>query len=194
MLLRVHPWSLALLNRMLLQAGRSRAERRRRALDVQKSVSNLCVGCIDDQAVLLEMLRNEPDRWASYAHLERRFPLQGFFEDYAGALRDAPFAAADELNEQPAHGSHVPLRAPTAHPLAPLRRRVFGSLRVPLSVHFADASCAQARGRQRRRRAVGQSCGAQYALQRTRRCARLSCATKVGRRTKAWTVMARCSQ
>ena len=145
-LLRVHPWSLALLNRMLRQAGRSRAERRRRALDVQKSVSNLCVGCIDDQAVLLEMLRNEPDRWAYYAHLERRFPLQGFFEDYAGALRDAPFAAADELGEQPPHGSHVPLRAPTAHPLAPLRRRVFGSLRVPLSVHFAGCQLCSGKG------------------------------------------------
>ena len=191
-LLRVHPWSLALLNRMLRQAGRSRAERRRRALDVQKSVSNLCVGCIDDQAVLLEMLRNEPDRWASYAHLERRFPLQGFFEDYAGALRDAPFAAADELSEQPPHGSHVPLRA--RPPLVPLGAACLAACACRSPCTLRDASCAQARGRQRRRRAVGQSCGAQYALQRTRRCARLGCATKVGRRTKAWTVMARCSQ
>lgn len=145
-LLRVHPWSLALLNRMLRQAGRSRAERRRRALDVQRSVSNLCVGCIDDQAVLLEMLRNEPDRWAPYAHLERRFPLQGFFEDYAGALPDVPFVEDNERSKQPPASSHVPLRAPTAHPLAPLRRRVFGSWRVPLSVHFAGCQLCSGKG------------------------------------------------
>lgn len=49
MLMRVHNWTVALLSRMLVRGGRTKAQRRRHALEVQEHVANLCVGCIDDQ-------------------------------------------------------------------------------------------------------------------------------------------------
>ena len=108
MLLRVHPWSLALLGRLLAH-GR-KAVRHRHALEAQQVVKNLCVGCIDDQATLLVMMKQHPERWRAPTFLERRFMLQGYWEDYAGAM-------------------------PTSG--AALRRPVFGRERVPLSLHFA---------------------------------------------------------
>ena len=64
MLLRVHNWTLSLVSRMLSRGGRTKAQRRKHALAIQQNVANLCVGCIDDQAVLLEALQTEPSRWA----------------------------------------------------------------------------------------------------------------------------------
>ena len=82
MLLRVHNWTLSLLRRMLSRGGRTRGQRLRRALNLQTSVANLCTGCIDDQAVLLDLLRS--DRLGTgallrHALLERRFLLQALF-------------------------------------------------------------------------------------------------------------------
>lgn len=133
LLLRVHNWSLALLERVLQRGGRTRQQRRRRGVEIQSSVKNLCVGCIDDQAVLLEMLHKEGARWAAHTLLERRFALQGHWEDFADAIPDEPGGggAASSAVAAP------PLRQPRAPPLAPLRKRVFGSVRVPLAVHFA---------------------------------------------------------
>lgn len=74
MLLRVHPWSLALVER-ILHYGRKRA-RRRHALVLQSHLTNLPVGCLDDQAVLLHLLHDERERWAAHTYLERRFMLQ----------------------------------------------------------------------------------------------------------------------
>ena len=141
MLLRVHNWSLALVERMLLRGGKTPSIRRRRAKEIQASVANLCVGCIDDQAVLLELLRNEPSRWAAYTFLERRFALQGHWEDYEDALPDAA-----SLLLPAAEAVATPLRRVGAPPLPPLRKRVFASLRVPLAVHFAGCQLCSGKG------------------------------------------------
>ena len=52
--------------------GRSRRQsRRRKALEAQAAgVRNLCVGCLDDQAVLLLLLREGPERWRAATLLE----------------------------------------------------------------------------------------------------------------------------
>lgn len=131
LLLHVHNWSLALVERMLARGGRTRAARHRRALEIQQTVQNLCVGCIDDQAVLLDLLHREPDRWRSRTLLERRFLLQGFWEEYAERLAETPQAAPT------AKGDAAPLRLVGAAALPPLLQRVHGSTRTPLSVHFA---------------------------------------------------------
>ena len=130
LLLRVHRWSLALITRMLARGGRTRAARRAHALQVQEHVANLCVGCIDDQATLLELLQTEPHRWATHTVLERRYLLQGHWEDFADAM---PLAMPPHLDAPLA----TPLRRVGAAALPPLRRSVFGLSSVPLSVHFA---------------------------------------------------------
>ena len=61
LLLRVSGWALALLERML-RVGRKPA-RHRHALAAQRVVRNLCAGCLDDQAALLQLLHDEPARW-----------------------------------------------------------------------------------------------------------------------------------
>ena len=133
MAIRVHPWSLALLSRILTSGGRTPQARRRRAVEIQSVVANLCMGCIDDQAALLELLHREGQRWRVHTVLERRYFLQGFWEDFATHLPEAPHLGllARRLDET------LPLRQPGSPPLAPLRQRVHGGTRVPLSIHFA---------------------------------------------------------
>ena len=156
LLLRVHNWSLALLNRMIARGGRTRQARRRHAVEIQRYVKNLCVGCIDDQATLLELLHREPSVWRTHAVLERRFPLQGHWEDYAAAVPETAFAAAaahaklvagaasgggdrggDGGGGGDRGGGAPPLRQLSAPAIRPLTQRVHGSARVPLSIHFA---------------------------------------------------------
>lgn len=141
MALRVHPWSLALLSRLLAAGGSSRRARTRRALEIQAFVANLCIGCIDDQAVLLELLHREGHRWRRHTFLERRYLLQGYWEEYADQLPIEPYAADGVAPAISEAGSErllpLPLREAQALPLASLRQRVHGSTRVPLSVHFA---------------------------------------------------------
>ena len=107
MLLRVHPWSLALLGRLLAH-GR-KAVRHRHALEAQQVVKNLCVGCIDDQATLLVMMKQHPERWRAH-------------------LFGAPLHAAGVLGG---------LRRRDADLGRGAARPVFGRERVPLSLHFA---------------------------------------------------------
>ena len=87
--------------------------RHRHALQAQQVVKNLCNGCLDDQATLLLMLHEHPERWRAPTFLERRFMLQGYWEDFVSAMPAAP------------------------RPGATLLRPVFGRDRVPLSLHFA---------------------------------------------------------
>ena len=129
-LLRVHNWSNALLNRMLTRGGRTRAQRRRHALEVQAAVDNLCVGCIDDQAVLLELLHTEPARWARHVHLERRYLMQGHWEDFQRAM-------PDDMDGLPRHAPPTPLRRLGSPMLPSLRHKVWGLADVPLAVHFS---------------------------------------------------------
>ena len=133
MLLRVHNWTLSLVSRMLSRGGRTKAQRRKHALAIQQNVANLCVGCIDDQAVLLEALQTEPSRWAKHTSLERRYLLQAFWEDFEDALPEAVAAAATTTRTPVA----VPLRRLGAPPLPQLRHKVYGLATVPLAVHFA---------------------------------------------------------
>ncbi|KAL1524579.1 hypothetical protein AB1Y20_019469 [Prymnesium parvum] len=139
MLLRVHSWTLALLRRMLA-IGR-KAARRRHALDAQKVVKNLCVGCIDDQAALLMLLHHEPTRWRGATSLERRFMLQGYWEDFNGALplsvTSRPPAVSTTRHGDEATVVFTPLRLADVPMLPPLRRAVFGHLNVPFAIHFA---------------------------------------------------------
>ena len=154
MLLRVHSWSLALLRRML-EVGR-KAVRRRHALDAQKVVRNLCVGCIDDQAALLMLLHDAPARWKPHTLLERRFMLQGYWEDYEEALPLS--AAADAQGEAAARGggaptaAFVPLRLLGAPPLPPLRKSVFGRQHVPFTIHFAGCQLCSGKAEPERAR------------------------------------------
>lgn len=223
MLLRVHEWTAALVRRMLARGGRTRAQRRRHALEIQQHVQNLCNGCIDDQGarrvvsnprhrrrrgsdgsrrLMRRRVRprarrcacaagcpcpcvraagcsqrsraaraaapREPRpsrraanprpaaralrscvastewpargslRWqlARHALLERRYLMQGHWEDFHPAIplelsREAP-AAPHAASTTP-----TPLRRLDAPPLPPLRRKVFGLADVPLAVHFA---------------------------------------------------------
>lgn len=146
MLLRVHSWSLALLRRML-EVGRKTA-RRRHALDAQRVVKNLCIGCIDDQAVLLMLLHDQPTRWKGPTLLERRYMLQGYWEDYEEAL---PISATAQTADGP---GFVPLRLVGAPRLPPLKKAVFGREHVPFSIHFAGC----------------QLCSGKAAPERARRC------------------------
>ena len=118
-------------------------------------VRNLCVGCLDDQAVLLTLLHGQAERWRAATYFERRFAIQGYWEDYAGALpRGAlqatpadgaaiPLAAAGAAARQgaagaPAAAAGAVVAAERAGPPAPrLRRQVLGRWRVPFSIHFA---------------------------------------------------------
>lgn len=128
MLLRVHQWSLALVER-LLATGAPRV-RRRSALAAQAFVRNLCVGCLDDQAALLVLLREQPDRWRPHTLLERRFPLQSYWADVEGAL---PAQPPPERNASRPSGRRTPGWPSEARML----RAVHGSWRVPFAVHFA---------------------------------------------------------
>ena len=168
MAIRVHPWSLALLSRLLAAGGRGRRARARRALEIQEHVANLCVGCIDDQAVLLELLHRGDDgpRWRAHTVLERRYLLQGYWEEYVDQLPAQPqdprqenaasplVAGAESATGTGRPPAPLPLRQAHALPLASLRRRVHGSLRVPLSIHFAGC----------------QLCSGKAAAERTVRC------------------------
>jgi len=138
MLLRVSNFSLALLER-ILSIGRPQA-RRKHALALQRSIKNLCVGCIDDQAVLLHLLREEPTRWAAHTKLERRFLLQVHWEDVIEMLPTAMPAALSAATSAALAATSAewhPMRSPSAEPLPAMRRPFYGHTRVPLAVHFA---------------------------------------------------------
>lgn len=140
MLLRVHEWTQSLLERML-RIGRPEV-RRRHALALQSRMSNLCVGCIDDQAVLLSLLVEEPQRWSTpFTVLERRYLLQAHWEDISDMLPGAmPFTATEDAatNADVSLPLPLPLRDPLADVVVPLLQRpFFGHVRVPLAVHFA---------------------------------------------------------
>ena len=157
MLLRVCKWSLALLERMLSRGRRS--ARRRHALQAQTVVKNLCVGCLDDQAVLLTLLHENRTRWGARTLLERRYLLQGYWEDFAPHLPTPHLPPSSTLFTDVSHREHLPPRtllkwwpltsarlASLMRPLPPLRRPVFGSSRVPLSVHFAGCQLCSGKG------------------------------------------------
>eukprot|EP00308_Calcidiscus_leptoporus_P023284 CAMPEP_0119376748 /NCGR_PEP_ID=MMETSP1334-20130426/41097_1 /TAXON_ID=127549 /ORGANISM="Calcidiscus leptoporus, Strain RCC1130" /LENGTH=160 /DNA_ID=CAMNT_0007395409 /DNA_START=247 /DNA_END=726 /DNA_ORIENTATION=+ len=91
MLWRVHPWSMNLLDQLFDQGHRD--ARQGHAHSVQQFVRNLCFGCFDDQAALIALLHKQPSRWQQATLLERRFPLQGYWEDYATAMPDVPVKA-----------------------------------------------------------------------------------------------------
>mmetsp|Transcript_2339 Transcript_2339/g.6532 ORF Transcript_2339/g.6532 Transcript_2339/m.6532 type:complete len:426 (+) Transcript_2339:75-1352(+) len=129
LLLRVSNFTVALLER-ILSFGRP-ASRRKHALVLQRSIRNLCRGCIDDQAVLLHLLHDEPQRWAAKTVLERRYLLQTHWEDIIDAM---PLELAPR---PPAQSVWHPLRPLSAEPLPPLSRAFFGLTQVPLAVHFA---------------------------------------------------------
>lgn len=125
MLLRVSSWALALLERML-NIGRKPA-RHKHALAAQRVVRNLCANCLDDQAVLLQLLHDEPQRWRRQTLFERRFTIQGYWEDYVGAL--PPSAAAGGGGAPPAS----------------LLREVFGRRQLPFSIHYAGCQLCSAK-------------------------------------------------
>eukprot|EP00964_Phaeocystis_antarctica_P061111 scaffold36478_cov60-Phaeocystis_antarctica.AAC.2 len=132
----------------MLQRGRGSA-RRKHALQAQAVVRNLCVGCLDDQAVLLTLLHGqaESSRWRAATHFERRFAIQGYWEDYVGALPRAaltapaddvasPIAAADATARPGAAGASSAAER-VGPPVPWLSRQVLGRWRVPFSIHFA---------------------------------------------------------
>ena len=151
MLLRVCKWSLALLN-LVLDRGRRRS-RRDNAASAQSMVKNLCAGCLDDQAVLLLLLRENASQWLAPTFFERRFPMQTYWEDLEGALPpssrladDKDIAAAAAFPTAAAALMPLPLAAPGSQPLPPLLRPVFGNHRVPLAVHFAGCQLCSGKG------------------------------------------------
>ena len=93
-------------------------------------------------------LLHQADRWRAATHFERRFSIQGYWEDYVGALPNAsPVAPIDStVGPGAAVGTTVRRGADAAaaaaveqvSPPAPrLSRPVFGRWRVPFSLHFA---------------------------------------------------------
>eukprot|EP00967_Tisochrysis_lutea_P033640 scaffold40062_cov42-Tisochrysis_lutea.AAC.2 len=128
MLLRVHKWSLALVERMLSKGAPH--VKRKNALEAQESVRNLCYGCFDDQAALLVLLREQPERWRPHIQLERRFHIQSYWEDIEGAFpRQAKSVTSS--TKWPAR------RIPGWPSEARLLRPVHGHWPVPFAVHFA---------------------------------------------------------
>ena len=111
MLLRVHEWTLNLLDRML-RVGRKDV-RHKHALAMQQRVKNLCVGCIDDQAVLLSLL-------AECAHATKRSDGRASLPAHSSLLFSSllfsslPFSPPCHSHSF-SHASYCPLRAASQH-------------------------------------------------------------------------------
>lgn len=122
--------------------------------------------------MLLELLHTEPTRWGAHATLERRYLLQGYWEDWAEAmpLRTMPLVmsrvgADTAAAASPRAGSleggagggggavPTPLRRVGAAPLPPLQQKVFGMSSVPLAVHFAGCQLCSGKAPPERERA-----------------------------------------
>ena len=107
---------------------------------------NLCVGCLDDQAVLLTLLHGQAERWRAATHFERRFAIQGYWEDYVGALPRAALAApadgaavavayaARRLRNRHSHERYTPRGCQPSQPLACAVERSPDSCHVQVTI------------------------------------------------------------